>query len=101
MLMVVVVVVIMVVLVIVVAVVACWWYGCHVAHNNVAPAFGVKGRKGKGNVMTHLHMWTVTMASIVTIWTTCHVAMSSPFIVVDGCCCHCGWPVMVVGGSCW
>ena len=42
---VVIVLVLMVVLVIVVAVVACWWYGCHVAHNNMAPAFGVKGRK--------------------------------------------------------
>ena len=40
--------VLVVVLVVVVAVGACWWYGCHVTHGDEAPAFGVKGRRGRG-----------------------------------------------------
>ena len=37
-----------VVLVVVVAVGASRWYGCHVTHGDEAPAFGVKGRRGRG-----------------------------------------------------
>ena len=40
--------VLVVVLVVVVAVGACWWYGYHVTHGDEAPAFGVKGRRGRG-----------------------------------------------------
>ena len=40
--------VLVVVLVVVVAVGACWWYGCHVTHGDEAPAFRVKGRRGRG-----------------------------------------------------
>ena len=42
------VVLVVVVIVVVVAVVACSWYGRHVAHGDVAPAFGVK-RTGEGD----------------------------------------------------
>ena len=73
-----------VVLVVVVVVVACWWSGVR--------------KKGEGSGMTHLDVRMVMMASIVTIWATWHVAMSSPF-VVGVCSCSCGWPVMVVGGG--
>ena len=34
--------------------------------------------EGEGNAMTHLHRQTVTMLAIVTVWTTWHVATSSP-----------------------
>ena len=40
--------VLVVVLVVVVAMGACWWYGYHVTHGDEAPAFGVKGRRGRG-----------------------------------------------------
>ena len=40
--------VLVVVLVVVVAVGACWWYGYHVTHSDEAPAFSVKGRRGRG-----------------------------------------------------
>ena len=40
--------VLVVVLVVIVAVGTCWWYGCHVTHGDEAPAFGVKGRRGRG-----------------------------------------------------
>ena len=40
--------VLMIVLVVVVAMGTCWWYGCHVTHSNETPAFGVKGRRGRG-----------------------------------------------------
>ena len=40
--------VLVVVLVVVVAVGACWWYGYHITHSDEAPAFGVKGRRGRG-----------------------------------------------------
>ena len=40
--------VLVVVLVVLVAVGACRWYGCHVTHSDEAPAFGVKGRRGRG-----------------------------------------------------
>ena len=73
-----------VVLVVVVVVVTCWWYGVR--------------KKGEESAMTYLDIQTVTMASIVTVWTTWHVATSSPF-VVGVCSCSCGWPVMVVGGG--
>ena len=69
--------VLMVVLVVVVAVGACWWYGYHVTHGDEAPAFGVKGKRGR-DVETHLLMQTVMMASIVTVWTTWHVGTSLP-----------------------
>ena len=52
MLMVMVVAVIMLVLVVVLVVVVAmgtgWWYDCHITHGNEAPAFGVKGRRGRG-----------------------------------------------------
>ena len=73
-----------VVLVVVVVVVACWWYGVR--------------KKGEGSGMTHLDVRAVTMASIVTVWMTWHVATSSPFVVGIRSC-RCGWPVMVVGGG--
>ena len=38
-----------IIIVVVVAVIACSWYGRHVAHGDVAPAFGVKRRKGEGD----------------------------------------------------
>ena len=41
--------VVLVVLVDVVAVVVCWWYGCHITHSNVVPAFSVKSRRGRGD----------------------------------------------------
>ena len=69
--------VLVVVLVVVVAVGACWWYGYHVTHGDEAPAFGVKGKRGR-DVETHLLMQMVTMASIITVWTTWHVGTSSP-----------------------
>ena len=75
-----------VVLVVIVAVVACWLYGIR--------------KKGEGSAITHLHMQTVTMASIITVWTMWHFATSLPFIVVGIHSCRCGWPVMVVGGGC-
>ena len=40
--------VLVVVLVVVVAMGASRWYGCHVTHGDEAPAFGVKGRRGRG-----------------------------------------------------
>ena len=69
--------------------------------------------------MTHLHMRTVTMPGIVTVWTTWHVATSSParsitcpfsrwalltwrcdpVFVVVGVSHGCGRPVMAVGGD--
>ena len=73
-----------VVLVVVVVVVTCWWSGVR--------------KKGEGSAMTHLDVRTVTMASIVTIWMTWHIATSSPFVVGVRSC-SCGWPVMVVGGG--
>ena len=42
------------------------------------PCIRCERKKGEGDVETHLHMQTVTMASIVTVWTTWHVATSSP-----------------------
>ena len=75
---VVVLVLVVVVLVVVVDMVACWWDGCHVAHGDVAPAFDVRERRGRGDGKTYLTLWTVTMACIVTIWTTWHLATSSP-----------------------
>ena len=73
-----------VVVLVVVVVVVAWWYGIR--------------KKGKGSAMTHLDVWMVTMASIITVWMMWHVATSSPF-VVGVCSCSCGWPVMVVGGG--
>ena len=70
-----------VVLVVVVVVVACWWYGVR--------------KKGEGSGMTHLDVQTVTMASIVTVWTTWHIATSSPFVVGVRSC-SCKWqPVLL------
>ena len=40
--------VLVVVLVVVVTMGAGWWYGCHITHSDEAPAFSVKGRRGKG-----------------------------------------------------
>ena len=76
---VIVVVIVLVLMVVIVAVVMCWWYGCHIAHGDVAPAFSVKGRKGEGECdNSPTYGQTVMMASIVTVWMTWHIAMSSP-----------------------
>ena len=48
--------------------------------------------------MTHLHMWTVTMASIVTVWTTWHAAMSSPARSIAF---RCAWhPLLSLWAAC-
>ena len=46
-----------VVLVVVVDMVVCWWDGCHIAHSDVAPAFGVRERWGRGDGKTYLTLW--------------------------------------------
>ena len=38
--------------------------------------------------MTQLHMWMVTMASIVTVWMMWHIARSLPAHSITFCC---GW----------
>ena len=52
------------------------------------PCIRCEWKKGEGDIRTHLQ--TVTMASIVTVWMTWHVAMSSPAhsTCVRGCCKH-------------
>ena len=62
--------------------------GCHCGRGRVlvvwlphhpqrrGPCIRCERKKGEGDVRTHLQ--TVTMASIVTIWTTGHIATSSP-----------------------
>ena len=56
------------------AMVACWRYCCHIA---VAPAFSVNERRATGHDnRPTLH--TVTMACIITVWTTWYLATSSP-----------------------
>ena len=42
--------------------------------------------------MTHLHMRTVTMASIITVWMTWHAATSSPACYIAF---HCAWHLLL------
>ena len=51
------------------------------------PCIRCERKKGEGDVETHLHMQMVTMASIVTVWMTWHVATSSPAHSISF---HCG-----------
>ena len=48
---------VVVVLVVIVDMVACWWDGCHIAMGDVAPAFGVRERQGRGDGKTYLTLW--------------------------------------------
>ena len=56
------VVVLMLMVVVVVDMVTCWLDGCHIAHGDVAPAFSVRERRGRGDGKTYLTLQTVMMA---------------------------------------
>ena len=60
------------------------WLPCHPRQRG--PCIRCERKKGEGDLETHLHMQTVTMASIVTVWTTWHVATSSPAHSIAFCC---------------
>ena len=49
--------------------------------------------------MTHLHMQTVMMASIITVWTTWHAAMSLPAHSIA---LRCAWrPLLSLWAACY
>ena len=71
--------------------------GCHSGYGRVlvgwwphrpwrrGPCIQSERKMGKSHVITHLTQWMVTMACIVTIWTTWHLATSSPACSIVRC----------------